>query len=418
MTKETGKLTKSKIDAAFPGKRDAYLWDSEIRGFGVKVTPAGSKVFIYQYRLGGRGSPTRRYRIGQFGSITADKARDVARDLAAQIAKGIDPQGERMSARAKAKASSVPDLLDRFEKEYLKAEWRRSFSDAKSALDLHVRQKWAKRSLVNIGKADVKSLLSTLGDRPAARNKLHVLLNLFFKWAVDGDIIDANPMADMTAPSPLSSRDRVLKDEELLLVWQASGKLTYPFGPMYRLLICTGQRLREVSALDWKELDRDNLMWTVPGARAKNGKASTVPLNELALEELDSIAKSKKWPKRGLVFSVTGKTPVSGFSRAKRRLDTVITKLNKKEELEPWRNHDLRRTLATGLQRLGVRFEVTEAVLNHVSGSRSGVAGIYQQHDWGPEKRAAMDAWAAHIRSVLLGHKAGDNVVQLDLARA
>jgi integrase len=124
-----------------------------------------------------------------------------------------------------------------------------------------------------------------------------------------------------------------------------------------------------------------------------------VPLTDQAIAILDEFAFEGTWPSKGLVFSVTGKTPISGFSKAKNRLDALVTKGNG-AELEPWRIHDLRRTVATGFQRLGVRFEVTEAVLNHLSGSRSGLPAVYQRHDWADEKREALEAWARHIQKL------------------
>jgi integrase len=134
--------------------------------------------------------------------------------------------------------------------------------------------------------------------------------------------------------------------------------------------------------------------------------------------EIGALAsKADKWPRRGLLFTTTGKTPVSGFSKAKKRLDAAIARLNEGEALEDWTLHDLRRTLATGMQRLGVRFEVTEAILNHVSGSRSGVAGIYQRHDWRPEKQTALQAWSDHIERLMSGADES-NVVRLAEARA
>jgi integrase len=196
-----------------------------------------------------------------------------------------------------------------------------------------------------------------------------------------------------------------------------------PFGPLFRLLLITGQRREEVSGMSWSELDRKAAVWTLPADRAKNNKASVVHLSDLAVAELDALAKRAKhkdgWPRRGLVFTTTGETSVSGHSRAKRKLDREVGDLAKKEKdcppIQPWRLHDLRRTLATGMQRLGVRSEVTEAILNHVSGSKSGVAGVYQRHEWGPEKRT-LNAWADHIKFTL-AQTSATNVVQLTAAR-
>jgi integrase len=150
--------------------------------------------------------------------------------------------------------------------------------------------------------------------------------------------------------------------------------------------------------MDWSELDRHAMLWTLPASRTKNGKAQLVPLSSGAIDVLDDVAKDGAWPSKGLVFSTTGRTPVSGFTKPKRRLDEWLRK--ECPNAAPWRVHDIRRTIATGLQRLGVRFEVTEAVLNHVSGSRSGIAGVYQRYNWAAEKRAALDSWAKHLMSV------------------
>jgi integrase len=216
----------------------------------------------------------------------------------------------------------------------------------------------------------------------------------------------------------------VLKDSELRLVWLASDGLGYPFGPFFKLLIGTGQRREEVAGLSWKELHRDAAEWHLPAGRAKNGIGSVVPLSASMVSELDAIALGDKWPRRGLVFTTTGQTAVSGYSRAKTRLDKKVLELARQEadepeqvEVEGWRVHDLRRTLATGMQRLGVRFEVTESILNHISGSKSGVAGVYQRHDWRDEKRDALNAWGAHVKRTVEGSNE-TNVVTLAAQRA
>ncbi|MCL6741569.1 site-specific integrase [Sphingomonas sp. RB56-2] len=175
---------------------------------------------------------------------------------------------------------------------------------------------------------------------------------------------------------------------------------------MIRLMIATGQRRQEVSALNWSEIDLQGKLWTLPSQRSKNGKSHLVPLNTLALRELESLCPRTE----GLVFTTTGKTPVSGFSRAKERIAKRTGQILETMEpgrarvYPPWRLHDLRRTLATGLQRLGVRLEVTESVLNHISGSRAGIVGVYQRHDWAEEKTEALDRWNAHLEAVVKAH--------------
>jgi integrase len=160
-----------------------------------------------------------------------------------------------------------------------------------------------------------------------------------------------------------------------------------------------GQRRSEVLGMSFEELDMTSATWTIPKERSKNGKAHIVPLSAPAVTELTALGAGER--RRGLVFMTTGTTTISGISRLKSALDkAMLQELRQADEvasLVSWRLHDIRRTVATGLQRLGVRYEVTEAVLNHVSGAKSGVAGVYQRHDWKDEKRAALEAWGRHV---------------------
>lgn len=259
------------------------------------------------------------------------------------------------------------------------------------------------------------------------RRNASAVLRQLFAWAVERGDIAMSPLLGSKLPASVPSRDRVLSDAELALVWKAAEEIEYPFGPLFRLLIATGQRREEVAGMDWRELDQESGTWIIPASRAKNGKANIVPLNALAAAALNAVASSNGeadacvWPSRGFVFTTTGKTAVSGHSGAKARLETKMAMIAPEPDLaepfEPWRLHDVRRTVATGLQRLGVRFEVTEAVLNHVSGAKSGVAGVYQRHDWKEEKRTALDAWAVHVEKIVTGADPC-NVTRLGLRRA
>jgi integrase len=162
----------------------------------------------------------------------------------------------------------------------------------------------------------------------------------------------------------------------------------------------TGQRREEVASLCWEEVDRNDRMWTLPGNRAKNGEPNCVPLNALAVSVLDRVAGGENWPRRGRIFATSTGGSFTGYHKGKQKLDRMVG-ADGGDPISPWRLHDLRRTLATGFQRLGVRFEVTEAVLNHVSGSRAGVAGIYQRHDWKKEKHEALEKWNEHVVAIL-----------------
>ncbi len=420
----TIRINKTTVDAAQPGEKDVLLWDDRLPGFGCKVTPKGSRVFVYQYRMGGRGSPVRRYTIGKHGVLTADQARRQAETLALKVSQGNDPQRVKTETAHIAVDLAFKPYVERFHDDYLRKEWPSSHQDAHSLLIRYAVPVLGNKPLPEITRKDITSALAGVKDKVAMPSLMFAILRKMMRWAVNQGDIDRSPMEGMDAPARAPSRDRVLDDAELALVWKASEALGYPFGPLVRMLILTGARREEIAALEWSELSRESRVWALPPSRSKNGVAARQPLSDLAVAELDLLAKRSGkqggWPKTGFVFSTTGTTTVSGFSKVKARLDKVIDALAQKQGTAPppaWRLHDLRRTLATGLQRLGVRFEVTEAVLNHVSGSKSGVAGIYQRHDWAKEKATALQSWADHVSALLSGVDKS-NVVDLAGARA
>jgi len=420
-----GRINKSSVDATEPGTVERLLWDDKLKGFGLKVTPAGAKSYLFQYRLGGRAGRTRRFSIGKHGNLTADSARKEAERLATMVRQGLDPQQEKQNTARKAIDLGFKGYVGRFVDDCLKVRWKASYKDGEALLVRYAVPVIGNKPLHEIDRSDIRAVLKPVAKKVATARNLFAVLRRLFRWAVSEGDIGVSPLAGMEPPPLPAKRDRVLSDVEVELVWRATGRMAYPFGPLFRLLLITGQRLEEVSGLSWSELDRSAAVWTLPADRAKNDVAAVVPLSALAVAELDALARRSKrkegWPKRGLVFTTTGETSVSGHSRAKRRLDREVAalaaKLDDPPDIEPWRLHDLRRTLATGLQKLGVRFEVTEAVMNHVSGAKSGVAGVYQRHDWRPEKVAALNAWAAHLVGVIEGAEKS-NVVQLASARA
>ena len=216
--------------------------------------------------------------------------------------------------------------------------------------------------------------------------------------------VPSNPFAELPMSATINKRDRVLSDEEAGAIWRAACEAPYPFGAIVHLLMLTGQRRDEVAGMTWAELSEDLATWTIPAARTKNGIPHLVPLSGPARELLRAllpdgqgdVEDAHRRAKLALVFPGERGTPFSGWSKAKSAVDTA-------SGVSGWWLHDLRRTLATGLQRLGVRLEVPEAVLNHLSGSRAGVVGIYQRHDWAEEKRAALDAWSAHLLTAAEG---------------
>jgi integrase len=219
-------------------------------------------------------------------------------------------------------------------------------------------------------------------------------------------MVTTNPFLALPRREAGEARDRVLTDDELASIWRAAEATgAKVFGLLVRLLILTGQRREEVAGMAWSELSPDRQTWTIPAGRAKNGKDHLVPLSAAARDLLPEEPHADERESE-LLFPGQRGTPFNGWSKSKAQLD-------KDSGVIGWRIHDLRRTLATGLQRLGVRLEVTEAVLNHVSGSRAGIVGIYQRHEWAAEKRAALDAWAAHVMALVRGRDDAGNITAL-----
>ncbi|WP_026090768.1 site-specific integrase [Sandarakinorhabdus sp. AAP62] len=415
------KLTKKLVEGTAPIARDQFLWDEALKGFGLKVSPAGRRTYVFQYRVGGREARSRRFTIGVHGEPwTVEQARTEGRRLATMVDRGEDPLLEERRRRQDAVSLEIEAYVDAFTNRYLKIHWPSSWRDGAAVLKLHFVPGWKGYALSQVKRRDIALIMDRLADRPGAARLTFATLRRMFKWAVERGDLEHSPMVLMSGPATLKSRDRVLTDAELRAVWLAAEQMPMPFGPMYRLLILTGARREEVAAMDWQEIDLAAGVWTLPVARAKNNVAHIVPLSLPARQIIEALGPKRK----GLVFSTTGKTAPSGFSKAKRRLDELALQQMKIEaanaggdpdevEMLQYRIHDLRRTLATGLQRLGTRFEVTEAVLNHVSGAKGGVAGIYQRHHWSDEKRAALDAWAVHVLGLMAPTPQGANVVPL-----
>lgn len=419
------KLTKALVDnAKADPTRDLFVWDEgkgSVTGLGFKVTKAGGKTFVLQYRLRGTAQD-RRIKIGKYGDWTVDLAREEARRLKREVDSGHDPIDQRQEKnrqREEAKRLSVDRafnaVADTFLEQYEGGRKKNGAKRSAGTVDgmrlalAHFRETLGERRVDQISAEDIDKALDTIPAGQSAKRRNTAVYGVqFFNWLERKRLIDGNPFSLVEKPPVVKARERVLRDEELALVMRATRRLSYPFGPLYRLLILTGQRRDEVAGMEWQELDRDAREWRIPGKRTKNSREHIVPLSDAAIAEIEATLpadrdKAKGWPRKGLVFTVTGETPVSGYSRAKRRLDKTIGEIAEKEggdQLEAWRIHDLRRTLATGFQRLGIRLEVTEAALNHVSGARAGIVGVYQRHEWGPEKREAFDAWAAHVAAL------------------
>ncbi|VVT04695.1 site-specific integrase [Rhizobium sp. EC-SD404] len=391
-------LTVKAIEAMKPGTTRKEVADGGLPGLYLIVQPSGSMVWAVRYRFANR---PRKFTIGAYPAFTLAMAREAGATALRAVTEGRDP-GEERAAREAARPASldlVPAVLDDFVKRHVKRHNRPStIKNTEGFIDRTIKPEWANRDIKTITKRDVIDLLDKIADegKPESAARVRAVLSKFFNWCVDRDIIPASPVPRSTFKQG-KSRERVLADNEIAVLWRACDEVGYPFGRMVQMLLLLGQRRNEVAHAPWSEfaLGGNDQQWLIPAARTKNGQEHSLPLPARAVGLLDGMPRIS-----GYVFSTNGEMPVSGFSRAKQIIDRKVAAILKgdgADNLEPWTLHDLRRTAASGMARLGVAVHVVEAVLNHRSGSVRGVAAIYNRYDYAEEKRAALEAWAAHI---------------------
>jgi integrase len=372
-----------------PATGQAEVFDAGYPGLALRISYGGRKSWAFFYRIGGR---LRRMSLGTYPALTLADAREAWREARQEAQAGRDPA----TARKREKGST--------DFEGVLAEWLRrdqAGNRSKDAVERLIRKDalpaWQHRQIGDIGRRDVLDVIDAVVDRgsPITARRLHAHLHRLLKWATGRGIIATNPMQDLPKPGSETKRDRVLADLELAAVWRGAEQLGWPFGTVVLLLILTGARREEIAGLRWSEIADGQIH--LSGARTKNGEPHDIPLSAAAIVLVKSV------PRIGAseyVFTTTGHSPISGWSRVKAKIDTAAP-------LPAWTIHDLRRTVATGLQKLGVGLQVVEAVLGHTSGSRAGIVGVYQRHTYADEKRTALEAWGAHVMALVEGRKAG-----------
>jgi integrase len=301
--------------------------------------------------------------------VVACEAKDGKRYPVSMAARASHPPDHESPPRPSARyAMRLPNTLNR------------PAEDLDRAAVVHALDSLSRRLKDKGGRFKTAPLGTAIAGRTAAYGRA------CFAWATKRGTVTSNPFAELPMPNSITRRERVLTDEEAAAIWRAAGEAPLPYGAIVRLLMLTGQRREEVVGMTWAELSEDLATWTIPATRTKNGTPHLVPLSQPASKILQvlrsdgtrDVQGAHQRAKLALVFPGERGTPFSGWSKAKSALDTA-------SGVSGWWLHDLRRTLATGLQRLGVRLEVTEAVLNHLSASRAGVVGIYQRHHWAEE---------------------------------
>lgn len=367
--------------------------DGKLPGFGVRVSSNGLKVFYLTYRFAGQ---SRRMVLGRYPYKSLAAARAEAHTAIGQIARGIDPQKTVSDEPAPAgKSLTFAKALDQFVQLYCSQHNRPSTAaETERVLRSVFLPDWQNRDLQAISRQDILGILDAIVARgaPSAAIHAYAAIRKFFTWCVERDLVEISPCLHLKPPAKKHSRERVLSDDELVKLWKASREIGYPFGAIFQLLLLTGQRRGEVVGMRWTEIELKQGMWTIPGARTKNGKAHSVPLTPRVRAILKALPRFES----AFVFPARGKPeqPYSGYSKGKRELDALA-------DLHDWTLHDLRRTAATGMAELGVPPHVVEKILNHSTGSFAGVAGVYNRFEYRSEMRSALRLWAAHIKKII-----------------
>ena len=437
----TVKLTDAAVKrlTAPKGARIDYF-DAAFPGLALRVTGTADqrperKTWTYFYRYGGK---QRRLTFEPgYPALSLADARQEATQAQLRLRGGTDPADEK--AKTKEDAARAPDtianVVDLFIKRHLEAKRRapRYIEETRRNFDNHVIPRWGDHDIKSIGRRDVTELLDAVMDEgskvkvkdgrrrhvpggPIAANRTLAAIRALFNFALRRGIIDATPVALVERPGEETRRERTLSADEARAVWSAASALGYPFGPFFQLALITAQRRDEVARMRWADLDLDARNWTLPAEATKAGRAHVVPLAPLALDILKAMPRkvdtSGKAPRSSpWVFTTAGDAPISGFSKAKPRLDQTIATARDSKALPAWTIHDLRRTAATEMGRLGVSRFIIGKVLNHVDRT---MTGIYDRHAYLQEKRHALECWARYLQD--LTHPPDGKIVALTAA--
>ena len=385
-------LTAIAVAAAKPKYRAGAPIRTEIHdrgcpGLYLIVQPSGAKSWALRYRIAGK---SRKLTLGAELNLAA--ARVAATQAKERIELGDDPAAEKAHRREVAVTTnpvSVDHWVAEFIERHVRAKTRKNSQMlAERVLNGLVLPAWSGRSIHDIRRADVIALVEDIAtDRPVLANRSITTLSKFFSWLIARDVIKTtSPVIGVERPGVEKQRDRFLDDDELRQLWIVAGDPELGLGGIFlRLLLLTGARRTEIAAMPWGEIDVETRQWKLPKERAKNKRACTTPLPPAAWNIIDAL------PRQGKYVLSTGSSYFRNFGRLKRKLNAKL------DFAEPWTYHDLRRSVASGLQRVGTSVEIIEAILNHRSNTFRGIVGVYQRHDYLDEKTVALSKWAEHL---------------------
>jgi integrase len=398
--KQSMKLThKTAVALALPrGKSEAITFDDDVPGFGLRLRIGGGARWIFQYRIGAKN---RRMTLGSVSAVSAPRAREIASELHAKVRLGQDPAGGKAEERVRASETLGATL-----EAYLAYQRTRLRPRSLVEVERHLRKHCRPLHGLRLDKIDRRAVAARITALAAssgavASNRTAAALGAFFSWAIREGLASSNPAAGLNR-QPERSRARVLNDNELKAIWAATADAS-DYSAVVRLLMLTGQRAAEIAGLRWSEIAGDQVV--LPPERVKNNRQHIVPITDAMRAILDGRPRR---PGRDLIFGRRWDAPLRGWGVLKAALDQRIG-----AAATPWVHHDLRRSCATRLAELDVAPHVIEALLNHVSGHKAGVAGIYNRSTLEPQKRHALTAWHERLLAIVEDRPASDKVVSL-----
>ena len=463
-------LTTAAVAKYVPRPQRREIPDAKARGLYLCVFPSGVKSWVLRFRR-----PDGRPAKLTLGAVSDEESADepelgapltlgMARELAARInrqrARGIDVIEENKAKKHRERAAALQNATNSFgaavreffvdptakkwgtrprrwrgDARLLGLDWPRGCDPAESdprVIPGGLAATWAAKPVADIDGHDIHTIVDSArrggvpglerrnsGVSEARGRKMHAALSVLFRWLTRQRRVATNPTIGVWSPHAPPARERVLSEAEIRIFWRGCERLAPPYDVLFKLLLVTGCRLNEVTGMTRAELSDDGATWTIPSERTKNHRTHVVSLPPLARDILAAVPRIES--AAGYLFTLRGARPVTSFSGAKAQLDAAMLTVAREDDpasavVPRWTLHDLRRTCATGMAELGIAPHIVEACLNHVSGARAGVAGIYNRAAYGPEKRAALERWAAHVQGLASGQSA--RIVPLTKASA
>lgn len=414
-------LTDLGIEKKTAPKNRTFISDARCPGLYLTIQPTGKKSWIVARRLNGKFV---KMKIGTFPAVKVDEARREAEKYIAAFDRGEDPRHVRQTEKT-TRQTIQAETIAVVGESWLRRDQseKRTFKEIDNFFRNRLLPAWGNRPITSITKRDCIAFVDNVADETSTvrSRRIFSFLHRFLQWCLEQDILIHHPMNGMKKRGQENKRRRYLSNLEIKLFWEATEQMGYPFGPALRLLLLTGCRREEIASLKVDELKGDRI--ELSGERVKrlpNSKdeGRVIPLSSKAREILEMAKKSTK---SGFIFTTTGQSPISGWGKFKNRLDDFIKAglTEKGLTFHEWRLHDLRRTLASHLQKMKVRTEAIETLLGHLetAGSRSGIIGVYQAADFSEEAAEAVEIWAEHVSQLAAG-RIEEKIINLPKTRA